>query len=242
VANANKNAISKIIITIVNADADNTFYIDNMFTVTKAAETVGMTELNNNRYIVANASATEFSLKDLDGVDIDGTAYTTYDTGGEVRQCVNSVSGLRHLALQNVQVFADGEEHPDRTVTADGVVTLDAYYGQIAIGLGYTARLMSNDLEGSPGGVTSQGKTKRVSEVSANVYRSLDYTIGTDAKMDAVTVRDVALASTVRTPEFTGIKRIPFPSGWDFKKQIIIEQEKCLPLHILSLVLSMEIN
>ena len=31
VDNANKNAIDSIIITIVNADADNTFYIDNMF-------------------------------------------------------------------------------------------------------------------------------------------------------------------------------------------------------------------
>ena len=31
VADADKNAIDKIIITIVNADAANTFYIDNMF-------------------------------------------------------------------------------------------------------------------------------------------------------------------------------------------------------------------
>ncbi len=31
VTNANKNAVGSIIITIMNADADNTFYIDNMF-------------------------------------------------------------------------------------------------------------------------------------------------------------------------------------------------------------------
>ena len=33
VSNANKDAIDSIIITIVNADADNTFYIDNMYTI-----------------------------------------------------------------------------------------------------------------------------------------------------------------------------------------------------------------
>lgn len=31
VSDANKDAVDKIIITIVNADANNTFYIDNMF-------------------------------------------------------------------------------------------------------------------------------------------------------------------------------------------------------------------
>jgi len=243
VSNADKGAIDSIIITILNADAQNIFYIDNMFTVAEAAETVGMTELNNNRYIVApGVSGTEFHLHDLFNVDVDGTEFTPYDTGGEANKCANEVSGLNHLALQNVQVFADGEYHPDRTVSIDGVVTLDAYYAQISIGLGYTARLKSNDLEGSPGGITSQGKTKRVSAVSANIYKSLDYRIGTDTKMDDITVRDVSLAADKITPLFTGIKKIPFPSGWDTKKQIIIEQEKCLPLHVLSLVADMEIN
>jgi hypothetical protein len=213
-----------------------------MFTVAKAAETVGMTELNNNKYVVAGASGTGFHLHSLSGSDIDGTAFTAYDTGGEVRKCVNEVSGLDHLALQNVQVFTDGEYHPDRTVTTDGVVTLDGYYAQIIIGLGYTARLKSNDLEASPGGVTSQGKTKRVSSASVNIYKSLDYKIGTDAKMDDVTVRAASLAADTITPLFTGIKNIPFPSGWDTKKQIIIEQDKCLPLHVLSIVAEMESN
>lgn len=242
VTNADKNAIDSIIITITNADADNTIYIDDMFTVAKVAETVGMTELNNNRYIVAGASGASFHLHDLDGVNVDGTGFTAYDTGGQAIECVNSVSGLRHLASENVQVFTDGEEHPDRTVSVDGVVTLDAYYAQVAIGLGYTARLKTNDLEANPGGSTSQGKTKRVSEITANVYRSLDFTAGTTDKKDTISVRDVALATTTRTPEYTGKKKIPFPSGWANSKQVVIEQTKCLPLHILSLVLEMEVN
>jgi hypothetical protein len=242
VADTDKDAIDNIIITMVNADAENIFYLDNMFTTVVPAATVGMTELNDNEYIVAGASGTGFSLKDLDGVNVDGTAFTAYDTGGEARKCVNEVSGLDHLIGENVQVFTDGAYHPDRTVTADGSITLNGYYAHISVGLGYTARLKTNDLEAQPGGVTSQGKTKRVSEIKANLLESLDFTVGTDEKMDDLTVRDVALADAEITPLYTGIKPLPFPSGWDTKKQIVIEQEKCLPLYILSIVASMEMN
>ncbi|MFA5388867.1 MAG: ubiquitin-activating E1 FCCH domain-containing protein [Candidatus Omnitrophota bacterium] len=244
VANTDKSSIDSIIITITNSDEENIIYLDNIFTlpVIKEIEIIGMTELNDNKYIISEVTGTDFCLRDLYGNSVDGTEYTAYDTGGEVRKCVNEVSGLEHLILQNVQVFADGEYHPDRTVSADGKVTLNGYYAQTSIGLGYTARLKTNDLEGIPGGVTSQGRTKRVTEIKANLYKSLDFKAGTDLKKDSISVRDVALPASQKTPLFTGIKKIPFPSGWDTKKQVIIEQEKCLPLHILSIVAEMEVN
>jgi hypothetical protein len=44
----------------------------------------GMTELNGQFYIVANATTHTFTLKDLDGVDIDSSAFGAYTSGGTV--------------------------------------------------------------------------------------------------------------------------------------------------------------
>ncbi len=43
---------------------------------------VGMTELNGKSYLVANIAASTAELTDVDGVDIDGTAFTAYASGG----------------------------------------------------------------------------------------------------------------------------------------------------------------
>lgn len=45
---------------------------------------VGMTELNGRNFRVANATANSFTLRGLDGVDIDGTNYGAYVSGGSV--------------------------------------------------------------------------------------------------------------------------------------------------------------
>jgi hypothetical protein len=42
----------------------------------------GMTELNGRNYIVANATTNTFTLKDLFGVNINTTSFTTYTSGG----------------------------------------------------------------------------------------------------------------------------------------------------------------
>ena len=43
---------------------------------------VGMTELNNKRFRLSAVGATTFDIEDLDGVDIDGTGFTAYISGG----------------------------------------------------------------------------------------------------------------------------------------------------------------
>mgnify|MGYP002639774485 FL=1 len=43
---------------------------------------VGMTELNGRQFKIANVAANTFELQDMDGVDIDGTGYTTYSSAG----------------------------------------------------------------------------------------------------------------------------------------------------------------
>ncbi len=55
-------------------------------------DVVGMTELNHNRYSIANKAADTFELKDLTGVDVDGTGYTAYSSGGVAGDFPTSVT------------------------------------------------------------------------------------------------------------------------------------------------------
>jgi hypothetical protein len=46
----------------------------------------GMVEITDGSYRTANKTATTFELQDLDGIDIDGSAYTVYTSGGTVNK------------------------------------------------------------------------------------------------------------------------------------------------------------
>jgi hypothetical protein len=78
------------VVTISVRQPTNTLLIGNGMTVT-ISNVVGMTQVNTNRYIVANYTAgggttATFSLYDLFGNPVDTTAFGTYSSGGIVNQ------------------------------------------------------------------------------------------------------------------------------------------------------------
>ncbi len=202
---------------------------------------VGMTEVNYKKYIVAGRTATTFHLHTLAGIDVNGLAYTAYVSGGEARKCFSAISGLEHLEGKTVQVMVDGSNHPNRVVSA-GSITLDDTYSQAHVGLGYTARLKTNDLEPAPGQSSAQGKIKRVSNVLIRFLNTLGCKVGDGIIMDDVVFRTSAMPADQAPPLFTNIKEVPFPSGFDRIKQVVITQEQPLPCNILSLIIESEVN
>lgn len=48
----------------------------------------GMTELNGSFFIVANSSTNTFELTDTDGVNVDGTGFSAYTSGGQILQAI----------------------------------------------------------------------------------------------------------------------------------------------------------
>jgi hypothetical protein len=68
-------------------------------TVVQILAVAGMTELNGNFYIVANKNNNDFELQDLSGVDIDGTGFSAYSSGGtasvDPRLGVNGGTGFK---------------------------------------------------------------------------------------------------------------------------------------------------
>lgn len=73
----------------------------------------GMTEVNGNRYYVANLTGTTFELTDENGTDVDTSGFTAYTSGGEVYLVpANRVMGLlRYVDSSNVkQLLAFDDE------------------------------------------------------------------------------------------------------------------------------------
>ena len=66
---------------------------------------VGMVELNNLRFKIANLSGTTFDLQDEDGVDIDSTGYTAYSSDGTLALAPGErIMGIhRYVSPDNVK-------------------------------------------------------------------------------------------------------------------------------------------
>jgi len=261
VANADKNVINQIIITILNADEDNIFYVDNIHvpqlsvlpipspivTITTSAahgfvagdiviiqDVVGMTELNGNQYIVDYIGVTSFNLNDLSDVPVDGTDFADYVSGGEVRKMVTTISSLTHLVGEIVAVCADGEARPDNIVSAAGKITLALRAAVVHVGLPYTPVIQGLPLvDGSATG-TGAGKTRRVYKAIIRFYRTSGVLFGDEDVQDSINFSD--------TDFFTGLKEPDPPGGWDLLGEFYITQTQPLPLTVLYVVLLSEVN
>jgi hypothetical protein len=111
VSDANKDAIDKIIITIINADAANTFYIDNMF----AGESItnNMTLISTTTTAVATPTKSRIVLfeEDVDSITLntDLKAYMSRDGGTTYTQHTlvnegNYDTSKRILASESIDI------------------------------------------------------------------------------------------------------------------------------------------
>ena len=145
--------------------------------ITYIFNTLGMTELDGNRYKVASKTDDTFELThystgvDTDGsgfsawtaggrihLQVDGSAFDAYISGGKVRKAVTSITGLDHLEGKNVQILANGSVIPSvtvaesttaapTTVVVGGAITLATAASRVHAGLRYIADLETLNIE-----------------------------------------------------------------------------------------------
>lgn len=190
---------------------------------------VGMTELNDGVYLVADKTDDTFELTSLTSVDIDGSAYGSYVSGGEVRKMVNNVTGLGHLEGETVQVQVDGDVPTTNSfvVTAGTLVpALTDKAAIIHVGLPNTPLMKTLRPEGGSQLGTSQGKIKRIPNITARFYRTRACQLGIATKQDRFTFDEL----------YTGDKNIPVPMGWDGDSQLVVTSDKPLPLTLIALM------
>ena len=202
----------------------------------------GMVELNYKKFKVANKTNNTFELQTPDGVNVNGIAFTAYESAGEVRKCFTTISGLGHLEGKEVAILVDGATHPKRTVVSASIVLADEY-SQANVGLSYKSKILTNDLEGGGSQGTSQSKKRRIAKIAIRFLESVGCKFGNTITQDTLVFRSSAMKTDKSIAAYTGDKGpIGFPDGWSRKKQIEITQEEPLPMHVLAIIPDMETN
>jgi hypothetical protein len=164
---------------------------------------------------------TSFNFLDS-ALSYSGTAATTF-------------TGLDHLEGQTVAILADGATHPDKSVSS-GSVVLDRSATNVKMGLAYHSILKTMRIDAGSQDGTSQGKTKRIYEITARLYQSVGVEIGPDlSNMERIPFRTSANPMDEGIPVFTGDKEIEFRGNYDTDGYILVRQTQPLPFTILSL-------
>ena len=233
-------------------DVNNAIFVDSSLTFTGATSTLAGDEAADQTTItLADASSfpssgaikigTEVitysgkSTNDLTGCvrGVVGVA-AAHSSGATVTQATLSLSGLSHLEGQTVSILGDGAVHPDKTVSS-GAVTLERYVTKAHAGLSYNSTLRTLRVDAGSAMGTSQGKVKRINELTVRLYRSVGLKVGRDANnLDVVPFRSSAASMDAPISLYTGDKEVELNGNYDTDGQLTIRQDQPLPMNILA--------
>ena len=96
----------------------------------KIRSVVGMTEVNEKRFLVANVTTNTFSLTDKDGTNINSTAFTAYTSGGIVNRVFEITTPYTTSQLFDIKFVQSADvmylchpAHPPATLSRTGDIT-----------------------------------------------------------------------------------------------------------------------
>jgi hypothetical protein len=182
-------------------------------------------------------------INNYDFDETDDTSFNFLDSQLEYSgSAATTISGLNHLEGQTVSILADGSTHPDKTVSS-GSITLDRSATKVKVGLGYTSLLQTMRLDAGSQDGTSQGKTKRIFDITIRLYESIGVEVGPDlSNMERIPFRSSADAMDSGLGVFTGDKEVEFRGNYETDGFIFVRQTQPLPLTILSLYPRLQTN
>ena len=172
----------------------------------------------------------------------------TFDFGGDTTaaffvdsglvysgSATTTLSGLYHLEGETMSVLANGATHPDKSVSSGGI-TLDFSATSGAVGFGYTSEMQTLRLEAGSSDGTSQGKPKRIHDITVRFHETVGAEVGTDSgTADRIFFRDSSMNMDEAVPLFTGDKEIEFAGGFVDGDRIYVRQSQPLPMTVLAL-------
>lgn len=199
----------------------------------KIVDVEGMEELNGRTFEVDNSTTDTFELKDEDG-----TTFDAYLSGGKVRKKITTLSGLSHLEGESVDVLGDGGDMGSYVVTGGSITLPSDYPVAIAhVGLGYKSRWRTLRIEAGAADGTSQGKQRRVNQVTLDLYRSVHLKLGMsfDALFEHVLTRPTDPESEVPAL-YTGFFEASVEGDYDTENKICGMQDRPLPMTLLAIL------
>jgi hypothetical protein len=146
----------------------------------RIVKVVGMTEVNNTVFKVANKAANTFELTNRStGANIDTSGYGAYISGGQARLMVTTVSGLDHLEGETVTGIADGSVIPDTVVSSGSITITAASLVHVGLPFTYDIKTMPHDFVTGDGS-TSQAKRKSLKLVNVHFNKTGSARVGTN--------------------------------------------------------------
>ena len=175
-------------------------------------------------------------LNELDFDQTDNTSFNFLDSALSYSgSAATTISGLAHLEGQVVAILADGATHPNKTVSS-GAITLDRSAKNVKVGLAFTSLLQTMRLDAGSQDGTSQGKTKRIYDITVRMFETIGVEVGPDLNnMERIPFRSSADLMDEGIPPFTGDKEVEFRGNYETDGFIFVRQTQPLPFTILSL-------
>ena len=182
-------------------------------------------------------------LNNFDFTETDNTTFNFLDSQLSYNgSSTTTLSGLSHLEGQTVSILANGATHPDKVVSS-GSITLDRAVTKAKVGLSYSSILQTMRLDAGSQNGTSQGKTKRIYEITIRLFESVGVEVGESlTNMERIPFRTSADPMDQGIPPFTGDKAVEFRGNYDTDGFIFVRQTQPLPLTILSLYPELQTN
>ncbi len=176
-------------------------------------------------------------LNELDFDETDNTSFNFLDSALSYSgSAATTISGLSHLEGQVVAILADGATHPNKTVNGSGQIILDRSAKNVKVGLAFTSLLQTMRLDAGSQDGTSQGKTKRIYDITVRMYESIGIEVGPNLNdMERIPFRTSADLMDEGIPPFTGDKEVEFRGNYETDGFIFVRQTQPLPFTILSL-------
>lgn len=137
--------------------------------------------LNGNRYVVGNVTTNTFTLKDLQGNQVNTDPYS-FSSFGVVRLVVSTISGLGYLANQWVSILANGSVQPQQQVSFVGSqwqITLSPPASVVQVGLPYLSEVWTLNPEVRMQDGTVQDRKMRIPRATIRFLNSRGGVLGT---------------------------------------------------------------
>ena len=230
------------------------------YTGEKPAATLTPAAINGNS-VVFTAGSSVFSASDVGREIRSGTGKAIITAQGGTTATANIVSdftstdaiasgdwtlssdtmtGLDHLEGETISILADGGVHPQRVVSG-GSVTLDGQYTTVHMGLPYTQRMVTMNLEGASPIGSTQGSRGRVTELILKFIETVGAKYGIFG--GTLTTLDFRVPSDPQdegVPLFDGFKEVRPRGGYKNEVRLEVVQDQPLPMTLLGYIAKIE--
>lgn len=187
-----------------------------------------------------------FQLVDLGGDPINGTGYSEYISGGQIREAFEGFTGLDHLEGQTVSILGDGEVL-EQQIVSGGEISINNSSAYVHVGLPYESDFETLNIEVGLRDGTTQGRKIKISNVTFRLLNTRGGFIGPDEDRiyEAFTTDNLSGATAVEIAPAVGVGnnrlfnvdvRRPLGAGYEGGGRVFYRQSDPLPVTILAVI------